>query len=253
MATKKEMITQEVARTVGAGKPVVLETVDFSDPNRPKTCLEVDFPILPVNEIAKVESSSGAGRKPVYTMSKWWARRPSSVFRSILLSAATKAPESEFEAASLVFKNIYKSHKANSAMQSISVLDPFMGGGTTIVEGLRLGLRMVGNELNPLAWFIVKNELSIIDASEIEALLDDIEKDVRPEIAPFIACDGPNGEKGVWTHKPTNRVMGEDFDPLSLRPEERKDYSYEGPEIIYTFWAKHGPCQVTAAATVRRS
>src|SRR5690606_19754944 len=26
---------------------------------------------------------------------------------------------------------------------------------------------------------------------------------------------------------------------------ERKDYSYEGPEIIYTFWAKHGPCQVT--------
>ena len=23
------------------------------------------------------------------------------------------------------------------------------------------------------------------------------------------------------------------------------DYRYEGPEIIYTFWAKHGPCQVT--------
>jgi putative DNA methylase len=23
------------------------------------------------------------------------------------------------------------------------------------------------------------------------------------------------------------------------------EYSYEGPEIIYTFWAKHGPCQVT--------
>ena len=39
--------------------------------------------------------------------------------------------------------------------------------------------------------------------------------------------------------------MGADFDPLALKPEERKDYSYEGPEIIYTFWAKHGPCQVT--------
>ena len=24
-----------------------------------------------------------------------------------------------------------------------------------------------------------------------------------------------------------------------------KEYRYEGPEIIYTFWAKHGPCQVT--------
>ena len=25
--------------------------------------------------------------------------------------------------------------------------------------------------------------------------------------------------------------------------QERKNYRYEGPEIIYTFWAKHGPCQ----------
>lgn len=53
MATKKERLAQEVARAVKAGKPVALETVDFNDPNRPKTCLEVDFPIVfhccPVN------------------------------------------------------------------------------------------------------------------------------------------------------------------------------------------------------------
>ena len=39
--------------------------------------------------------------------------------------------------------------------------------------------------------------------------------------------------------------MDDDFDPLALKPEERKLYHYAGPEIIYTFWAKHGPCQVT--------
>jgi hypothetical protein len=39
--------------------------------------------------------------------------------------------------------------------------------------------------------------------------------------------------------------MGHDFDPLSLTPEQRPDYEYEGPEVIYTFWAKHGPCQAT--------
>jgi len=37
MATKKEFIAQEVAKAVGAGKAVSLETVDFNDPNRPKT------------------------------------------------------------------------------------------------------------------------------------------------------------------------------------------------------------------------
>nr|WP_269144532.1 DUF1156 domain-containing protein [Methylicorpusculum oleiharenae] len=61
---------------------------------------------------------------------------------------------------------------------------------------------------------------------------------------PFYACEGPNGEKGVWTKLSTNEVMGDNFDPLALTPDERKDYAYEGPEVIYTFWAKHGPCSV---------
>lgn len=120
-----------------------------------------------------------------------------------------------------------------------------MGGGTTLVEGARLGFNMVGNDLNPVAWFVVKNEVASVDSEEVQALLDDIEREVRPQIAPFIACDGPNGEKGKWTHVPTNRVLPSDFDPLSLSPSERREYHYDGPEIIYTFWSKHGPCQVT--------
>ena len=36
-----------------------------------------------------------------------------------------------------------------------------------------------------------------------------------------------------------------EFDPLDIPTDKRKEYRYEGPEIIYTFWAKHGPCQVT--------
>lgn len=245
MATKKEQIAQEVAKAVGAGKAVELETVDFNDPNRPKTCLEVDFPILPVNEIAKVESSSGAGRKPIYTMSKWWARRPSSVFRSLLIAAATKAPEDLTHTSKLVWDSYYANHQKKGAFKNIKVADIFMGGGTTLVEGSRLGMQMYGNDLNPVAWFVVKQELANVDLDEVKQLFADIEAEVKPQIMPFIACDGPNGEKGTWKHLPTNKVMGEDFDPLSLTPEERPEYEYKGPEIIYTFWLKHGPCQVT--------
>ena len=242
MATKKEYIAQEVARAVGAGKPVALETVDFSDPNRPKTCLEVDFPILPVNQVAVIEGNAG---KPIYQMSKWWARRRSSVFRSMLIAAATKAPDDPGAAAKLVWDNYYANHQKKGAFKNIKVADIFMGGGTTLVEGSRLGMQMSGNDLNPVAWFVVKQELADVDLDEVSRLLADIEAEVKPQIMPFYYCDGPNGEKGTWTHKPSGKVMGEDFDPLSLKPAERKDYSYEGPEIIYTFWAKHGPCQVT--------
>lgn len=242
MATKKEQIAQEVARAVGAGKAVAMETVDFSDPNRPKTCLEVDFPILPVNQVAVIEGNAG---KPIYQMSKWWARRRSSVFRSMLISAATKAPEDPSHAAKLVWDNYYANHQKKGAFKHLKVADIFMGGGTTLVEGSRLGMQMSGNDLNPVAWFVVKQELADVDLDEVRRLLADIEAEVKPQIMPFYYCDGPNGEKGTWTHKPSGKVMGADFDPLALKPEERKDYAYDGPEIIYTFWAKHGPCQVT--------
>ena len=242
MATKKELLAREVARAVGAGRAVALETVDFNDPNRPKTCLEVDFPILPVNQVAIIEGNAG---KPIYQMSKWWARRRSSVFRSLLIAAATKAPEDPSHAAKLVWDNYYANHQQKGAFKHLKVADIFMGGGTTLVEGSRLGMRMIGNDLNPVAWFVVKQELAKVDLEEVKRLLADIEAEVKPQIMPYYCCDGPNGEKGTWTHLPTGRVMPADFDPLTIPWEQRRDYRYEGPEIIYTFWAKHGPCQVT--------
>lgn len=240
--TKKEWLAEQVAKAVGAGRPVAVETVDFSDPNRPKTCLEVDFPILPINQIAAIEGNAG---KPIYQMSKWWARRRSSVFRALLLAAAMKAPDDPAEAAKAVWDVYYANHQKKGALSHLKVADIFMGGGTTIVEGSRLGMQMFGVDLNPVAWFVVKNELAQVDIQEVEALLADIEAEVKPQIMPFYACDCPRGHKGKWTQISTKQVMDGAFDPLSLTPEERKDYRYHGPEIIYVFWAKHGPCQVT--------
>ncbi|HOE40134.1 MAG TPA: DUF1156 domain-containing protein [Rhodoferax sp.] len=245
MATKKEQMAQEVAKAVGAGKTVALETVDFNDPNRPKTCLEVDFPILSVNQVATIEAASGAAKKPIYQMSKYWARRQSSVFRSMLIAAATKAPDDKSHAAKLVWDNYYANHQKKGAFKHLKVADIFMGGGTTLVEGSRLGMQMVGNDLNPVAWFVVKQELANVEQEEVQSLLADIEAEVKPQIMPYYYCDGPEGETGTWTHLPTKLVKPADFDPLTIPREQRKDYRYDGPEVIYTFWAKHGPCQVT--------
>ena len=242
MATKKQQLALEVARIVGAGRAVALDTVDFSDPFRPKTCLEVDFPILPVNQVAVIEGNAG---KPIYQMSKWWARRRSSVFRAMLIAAATKAPDDKAHAARHVWDHYYANHQKKGAFAHLKVADIFMGGGTTLVEGSRLGMQMTGNDLNPVAWFVVKQELADVDLAEVKRLLADIEAEVKPQIMPFYACNGPAGERGVWTHLPTQQVMGDGFDALALTMEQRRDYRYAGPEAIYTFWAKHGPCQVT--------
>lgn len=245
MATKKEKLNQEISRTLKVGKAAELETVNFDATNRPDTCLEVDLPILSVNELAAIEASSGATKKPIYQLSKWWARRQPSVFRSILIAAATKAPDDPSEVAKFVWNNYYANHQNNVAFQNLKIADIFMGGGTTLIEGARLGMRTLGNDLNPIAWFIVKQSLAQVDMEEVKSLLDAIYSEVRSQIIPFYACDGPGGEKGTWVHLATNSVMGSDFDPLHLSVQERREYRYDGPEIIYTFWSKHGPCQVT--------
>jgi len=240
--TKAQRVAKAVADAVDAGKAVHVETVDFNDPNRPKTCLEVDFPILPVNQVATIEGNAG---KPIYQMSKWWARRRSSVFRSLLLSASMKAPEDTSQAAKAVWDVYYANHQKKRSFANLKVADIFMGGGTTVVEGSRLGMQMFGNDLNPVAWFVVKTELADVKKSEVEALLADIEAEVKPQLMPFYACNGPHGERGTWTRLSDGRIMGDEFNPLALKPEERKAYKYDGPETVYVFWSKHIPCAMT--------
>src|ERR1035441_1301711 len=144
--TKKELLAQEIAKAVGAGRPVAVETVDFNDPNRPKTCLEVDFPILAVNQVAVIQ---GNDMPPIYSMQKWWAWRRSSIFRAMLLAAATPAPADPAHAAKKVWDVYYSNHQKKGALSQLRVLDPFMGSGTTLIEGSRLGMQTIGNDLSP--------------------------------------------------------------------------------------------------------
>lgn len=233
------------------GKAIRLPVPEFGNPDRPAVCLEVDFPIAPVNALSNLEGNAG---KPIYQMSKWWARRRSSVFRSLLIASAVEAPGDPTKAAKLVWDHYYSNHQKAGHFKRLRVLDPFMGGGTTLVEGVRLGFQMVGVDLNPVAWFVTKNELAASDPEQVRALFEHIEGEVKPLVQPFYTTTCPRGHKGRWMGRVGVQEgrrteeqwepMPEGLDPIDLPPDERKHYRWEGPEVIYTFWAKHGPCQV---------
>jgi len=52
------------------------------------------------------------------------------------------------------------------------VLDPYMGGGTTVVEALSSGRRAIGNDLNSLATFVTKVKVTPLDLKEVAAIHD---------------------------------------------------------------------------------
>jgi putative DNA methylase len=266
LGAPKDGATKRADNEVGPpnlGKPIKVSVPDFSDPRRAKTCLEVDFPIVPINALSQLEGNAG---KPIYQMSKWWARRRSSVFRAMLIAAAMQAPirknsdgspavdtdgiplPDETESARAVWDIYYANHQKAGSFKHLKVLDCFMGGGTTLVEGSRLGFQVAGVDLNPVAWFVVKNELACTDPDDVRQFFDKIEAEVKPAIQPFYVTECPHRHSGRWYCDDGTEAsfgtkrMGTDFDPLTVEPEERKQYRYEGPEVIYTFWAKHGPC-----------
>ncbi len=229
-----ETVTEEQA------EKYVFDTVDFSDPNRPKTCLEVDFPILKVNQVASLEVDP-ACRKPIYKMSKWWARRSSAVFRSLCIAAATKAPIDESKNSQLTWSQFYrKNHQGHKKFSSIKVLDIFMGGGTTVVEASRLGFDVTGIDLSPLAWWVVYNETHSVKVEQADKLYQEIVENLKSEVMPFFISKSPRGFNGTWFEKTTNKKASVDM--LKASPEIRRNYYWKGPEVIHTFWVKHIMC-----------
>lgn len=214
------------------------DTVDFSDSSRPKTCLEVDFPILKVNEIAAIENNA---TKPIYMMSKWWARRRSSVFRQLLIAAATRSPKDSAAAAQTAWSLMYrKSHQKHLKFSNITVADIFMGGGTTVVEAARLGFKTIGIDLNPIAWWVVYNETHPVHRDKVDKLFRYVETEVRPQITSFFSAKSPRGFEGKWIDLETNKTVN--VDPAELPFADRKKYRWVGSEVVYTFWMKHIMC-----------
>jgi adenine-specific DNA methylase len=111
-----------------------------------------DFPIEKLNEIALKEAHS---KKPIYQIHKWFARRVGSIFRMIILTTFLPQDISETE----LWRKFYQKTDLGGKI----ILDPFMGGGTTVIEALKLGCKVIGIDIHPVAWFIKKKLVEPLD------------------------------------------------------------------------------------------
>lgn len=117
-------------------------------------------------------------------MHKWWARRPGCLFRAItlysLLDEDTTADDIEvyepgenqqlgnngldkedlIQAIGEVDMDdpepLWDFYPKDVRIRDKKILDPFMGGGTSLVEASRFDVGSVGVDLNPVAWFVTK-------------------------------------------------------------------------------------------------
>lgn len=109
---------------------------------------------IPLEFISQISKKEANSKKPIYQIHKWFGRKTDAIFRSILLALELETEEAAN------FKEIYYKENHN-LLEGKIILDPFMGGGVTLVNTLRLGGKAIGIDINPVAWFITKNELQV--------------------------------------------------------------------------------------------
>ncbi len=150
------------------------------------TALETDPPVLFASRLALRE---GNCKKPVYQIHKWWARRLGSVFRSIILGAVTPHEDS----ARLANGFFYKNHD----LSGLLLLDPFVGGGTAVVEAAKCNANVVGVDIDPVACFITSGELESIDQSKLCATFQRVESEVKEKLLKWYKTTLDDGREGM--------------------------------------------------------
>ena len=183
--------------------------------------IERGFPIERINEIAQKEGRAKQYYRPIYTMHKWWARRLGCVFRSISLYSLLDDPEKvevhepgengtlgDFGGGHSDIENLVENvdmadpeslwelYPKDVQIDDKKILDPFMGGGTSLVEASRFGVEADGYDLNPVAWFTTKKELDAgqTDIDKLEAAFEQVKEDVADDILDYYKTPCPNGD-----------------------------------------------------------
>lgn len=143
-----------------------------------------DFPFDYIYETSKKEASR---KKPIFFLHKYFARRTTCNFRLMLLSMLNNKSDN-------VCDCFHKSCKLDDN-ENLVLLDPFMGGGTTIYEALRLNMNVIGNDLQPISKFVTLAEILPMNKEKLNNTFKEIEKSVGEKIKKYYKTECPHCKK----------------------------------------------------------
>jgi putative DNA methylase len=136
-----------------------------------QAALEKDFPAAELSRIGVHESWRKEVHRPATSTHKWWAKRLGSIFRGILVAAVTEDAQAAIMA-----------YASAARLDGLTVFDPFAGSGTTVVEARKLGARVVGWDINPVATLVQRQAVQRWDSAELAHAFKLVEECCRTEI-----------------------------------------------------------------------
>jgi putative DNA methylase len=141
--------------------------------------IEQGFDITLVASLALREKQIQQNYRPIIAVHKWFARRPGTLFRGLILSEFGDRP----------LKDSFFS--ANNFAGRV-VADPFMGGGTPLIEANRVGCDVLGFDINPMAAWIVREEIEHLNVEAYRSSANRVLVSLEREIGHLYRTDCPH-------------------------------------------------------------
>lgn len=138
--------------------------------------IETRYDISFIAAMALKEKQIQQNYRPIIAVHKWFARRPGTLFRGLALAEFGDQPIQ-----ALFFR-------ANDFPGKL-VCDPFMGGGTPLLEANRIGCDVLGFDINPMAAWIVREELEYLDLGAYRTAADTMLDTLTKELGSLYHTD----------------------------------------------------------------
>jgi len=128
--------------------------------NLPEHNMPIDagFDVTFADALARYETYNKHHYRPNTYLHKWWGRRCGSTFRLILKG--------------LVADEAALPYYAPGGLAGKVILDPMMGGGTTLHEAIRLGASVIGVDVDPIPVVQARASLTCRSAGALRAGFD---------------------------------------------------------------------------------
>ena len=170
-----------------------------------------------VAALALKEKQIQQNYRPIIGVHKWFARRPGTLFRNLILAEFGERPLAE-----AFFRN--------NDFPGRLIADPFMGGGSPLIEANRLGCDVLGCDINPMAAWIVREEIEHIDLEAYRERSNALLAVLQRDVGDFYRTDCPlYGDEDVpvkyflWVKVIDCDRCGGDYRPFPGLPSRRSE------------------------------
>ena len=180
--------------------------------------IERRFDVPFIAQMALREKQIQQNYRPIIGVHKWFARRPGTLFRGLILA--------EFGEDSLE-QAFFRSND----FPGFRIADPFMGGGTPLIEANRVGCDVEGFDVNPMSAWIVRAEIEHLEIADYRQAAAHLVASLRTEVdwyyrtrCPLYGDENVPVKSFLWVKALDCTACGASFDlfPGYLLAENRR-------------------------------